>query len=57
MFPTIYYITDHLVLRAAEKDAYSAIKDFTRSMEKKFGVRLFMLSAHVDPKGSVIFCQ
>lgn len=45
------------IYRAAEKEAYGAIKEFTKEMEKMYGVRMFVLSAHIDPKESIVYCQ
>lgn len=41
----------------ADKEAYGAIKDFTIQMRKRLGIWLFVLSAHLDPKGTVMFCK
>jgi hypothetical protein len=43
--------------RAAEKEAYGAVKEFAKDMEKKYGLRMFVLTAHVDPKESIIYAQ
>jgi hypothetical protein len=43
--------------RSAEKEAYLTIKDFTKAMYSRLGVRLFILSAYVDPKESVVISE
>jgi hypothetical protein len=51
----ILYLTN--INSLAKKEAYSSIKDFSMQMEKRLGVQLVILSAHVDPKGCVTFCK
>jgi hypothetical protein len=43
--------------RSAEKETYMAIKDFSKRMYDRLGVRLVVLSAYVDPKESVIITK